>query len=397
MPRLTMLRGPEQGRVYEFTKDMVTIGRGIKNDIVIHDNEVSRQHCRLVRVQDDYEIYDLQSSNGTFVNGQRVEEPGRLVDRKCLIELGDSITFEYNPLDSAEDEESIVRHPQMEAYLVVRHQAQQEPALYPLDTGVTTIGRGLDNDIVLQIPQLSRQHIKLTATPRGYTIEDLHSLNGTLLNDELLEDEPLLLRPDDVIRVGISLEIIYTDAPHKYVSDIPLASRLPAGSEDPTHSARQLQTSPLDTQELKSASSRELNHGLDRGDLLEHVFMTYAQEDWQYVVAPLFSYMQARGIPIWIDQYLMHGSPDWEHAVEQAMIECAMLVVVVSPQSMDRPYIRRALRHFVNRSKPVLLMHYRPVERLPIMAENLPAIWYNTVRPEDAFEQLTGHVRRLMP
>jgi pSer/pThr/pTyr-binding forkhead associated (FHA) protein len=102
MPRLIMKRGPEPGRSYELSEDVVIIGRGSKSDIIVQDNEVSRSHCRFLKVLTDYELHDLDSANGTFVNGQRVNEPWLLQD-DCIIEIGDSITFHFErgsaPLD----------------------------------------------------------------------------------------------------------------------------------------------------------------------------------------------------------------------------------------------------------------------------------------------------------
>src|SRR5690242_16083247 len=91
---LMMRRGPTPGAVYELEGDEITIGRGNKSTIVIRDNEVSREHCRLIRRAEDYELLDLNSSNGTFVNGQRVLSPW-LLQPSMLIELGDTITLEY--------------------------------------------------------------------------------------------------------------------------------------------------------------------------------------------------------------------------------------------------------------------------------------------------------------
>src|SRR5262249_57098107 len=48
------------------------IGRAPDNDVVISDLSVSRHHAELRRVGDTYQIGDLNSHNGTFVNGQRV-------------------------------------------------------------------------------------------------------------------------------------------------------------------------------------------------------------------------------------------------------------------------------------------------------------------------------------
>lgn len=72
MARLIMRRGPTPGAAWELTDEVVTIGRGSKNQVIVQDNEVSREHCRLLRLMADYEVMDLGSSNGTYVNGARV-------------------------------------------------------------------------------------------------------------------------------------------------------------------------------------------------------------------------------------------------------------------------------------------------------------------------------------
>lgn len=54
-------------------KDSITIGRGIENDLIINDYKVTRVHCRIERIGEErYRITDLQSENGTYVNGQRL-------------------------------------------------------------------------------------------------------------------------------------------------------------------------------------------------------------------------------------------------------------------------------------------------------------------------------------
>lgn len=62
------------------------IGRGSGCDIVIDSSEVSRRHCRVAYRYVQYEVEDLDSANGTFVNGQRVEKAA-LLDRD-LVEIG---------------------------------------------------------------------------------------------------------------------------------------------------------------------------------------------------------------------------------------------------------------------------------------------------------------------
>jgi len=50
----------------------ITIGRGGQNMVELDDSLVSRYHAVIQKVEDDYFIEDLISTNGTFVNGQKV-------------------------------------------------------------------------------------------------------------------------------------------------------------------------------------------------------------------------------------------------------------------------------------------------------------------------------------
>src|SRR5688572_7380617 len=109
VPRLKMIRGPEPGREFELIGDVITIGRGTRNEIIIRDNEVSKEHCRLVRVLYDYEIHDLESTNGTFVNGKRIDENGWLLSAGNLVELGFSILLEFIPGEPTGDTSILMR------------------------------------------------------------------------------------------------------------------------------------------------------------------------------------------------------------------------------------------------------------------------------------------------
>jgi hypothetical protein len=59
---------------YPLVAPVVVIGRGSACDIRLPGPAVSRTHCRLVRKGDDYLVEDLESSNGTYVNGIAVKE-----------------------------------------------------------------------------------------------------------------------------------------------------------------------------------------------------------------------------------------------------------------------------------------------------------------------------------
>ena len=96
--RLTILRGTKAGQKFEFDDDEITIGSGRGNDIILMDNDVSTVQCRLLRVHRDYDIEDLGSRYGTFVNGQRLTEDAMTLPPKSIIELGGHVNIEYERL-----------------------------------------------------------------------------------------------------------------------------------------------------------------------------------------------------------------------------------------------------------------------------------------------------------
>lgn len=95
--QLVMQKGPTPGRIYELAQDEITIGRDITNHIVINDAEVSRRHARLTAQMGGYVIEDLGSTNGTFVDGQRLMGP-HLLRPGQVVMLGEKITLAYEVL-----------------------------------------------------------------------------------------------------------------------------------------------------------------------------------------------------------------------------------------------------------------------------------------------------------
>ena len=70
----------------------------------------------------------------------------------------------------------------------------------PMDQKIITIGRGSDNDIVLDVPQVSRHHARLVRKDKSFFIEDLASANGTFLEGERIGRAEL--GPEDTVSFG---------------------------------------------------------------------------------------------------------------------------------------------------------------------------------------------------
>ena len=98
--RLVMRQGPNPGQIFELDRNEVSIGRDIANDIVINDAEVSRKHARLTLEADRYKIEDLNSTNGTYIDGQRLIGPHLLAIGEVIM-FGDNVgvVFDGEPVD----------------------------------------------------------------------------------------------------------------------------------------------------------------------------------------------------------------------------------------------------------------------------------------------------------
>jgi signal transduction histidine kinase len=74
MACLFVIQGRDQGKRFELDLPVAALGREPGNAIQIRDSEVSRRHAEVVQADDAFELVDLGSSNGTFVNERRIEK-----------------------------------------------------------------------------------------------------------------------------------------------------------------------------------------------------------------------------------------------------------------------------------------------------------------------------------
>jgi predicted component of type VI protein secretion system len=100
--QLVMRAGPNPGKVFALDRSDISIGRGANNTFVINDAEISRNHARLTKSEAGYLIEDLGSTNGTFINGQKISGQQTLKSGDSL-QLGENVVLSYEVVGEGEE------------------------------------------------------------------------------------------------------------------------------------------------------------------------------------------------------------------------------------------------------------------------------------------------------
>ena len=92
-------------KTIETDKELITIGRNVKNDIQIDNLSVSKQHARIVKHQGKYYVEDMKSTNGTYLNEKKITKQ-KLTDND-VITIGKHTLLailEKKPVESSQQE-----------------------------------------------------------------------------------------------------------------------------------------------------------------------------------------------------------------------------------------------------------------------------------------------------
>jgi len=184
---LIRIPGQAEQRV-ALEKAMYTIGRWPDNDIVLSPDYVSGRHGRLERRGRAWYYTDLDSTNGTFVNG-RLARSAELHDGDIL-RIGDPLG---NSVSLTLRESAVVEAPAYSTIRIGTTALGLKPSLI--------IGRDPQADIPLQAPVVSWRHARLDRTAQGFVLTDLNSTNGTFVNGRRVT-APCIIKQGDVIQIG---------------------------------------------------------------------------------------------------------------------------------------------------------------------------------------------------
>jgi len=185
-----------------FDQGSFTVGRAEGVDIQLASNAVSREHARLFTQDGRCFIADLNSSNGVFVDGNRIFGTQEIV-AGSQIRVGDFLLLLKTRSSAARPAQAPAPSPPSHNGLpqLIRIGDLLKGETFSLTEQHTTLGRTEDNTILLPDASVSRRHATISSDGGRYVVVDSGSSNGTRLNGQLV-NQPTLLSPGDMVRFG---------------------------------------------------------------------------------------------------------------------------------------------------------------------------------------------------
>jgi pSer/pThr/pTyr-binding forkhead associated (FHA) protein len=227
MPRLILKFNDQIISEFFVQEDRVTIGRQGNNTIAIEHFAISRHHARIDKVDHDYVISDLQSTNGTFVNSEKITTRKLANDDVILIgkHIINFVSSEMEgdspkeTLDNFDANQTLMLDIDYEKTILAKTKEKSVPAQPPEPTGVLgfldgtslreveltqnrmTIGKAGGSDIRLTGLFVGATAAVITRGPRGYMITFVGGLSKLRVNGETIKDT-IRLKDLDLIKIG---------------------------------------------------------------------------------------------------------------------------------------------------------------------------------------------------
>lgn len=210
---------------YFTDKPVISIGRDSGNDIAINDALLSREHARITSVGEDHIIEDLQSSNGTLVNGSPVTR--KILQHRDIIGLGDhtlrylntrmasEIDLERTMLIKALPRDGLPTEDNpLAATPAIRTAKAWLPAasirVLAAEAGELAVGTSVKLERVVTTFGIPGERlIVITRRPQGYFLSHVEGPQRPRLNGRTIPGEAQPLRSGDAIEAaGYRLEFV---------------------------------------------------------------------------------------------------------------------------------------------------------------------------------------------
>jgi hypothetical protein len=209
----------------QITKDKTTLGRRPYNDIVIDNLAVSGEHAVLQMVGADVFIEDLNSTNGTYINGKAIKK--QLLQHNDTVEIG-KYKIRFIVEEGNDYEKTMIMRPgQLQAELARPAQTSgfgslqatpppvppppsSQPAIIKVLNGAAAGREVTLTKVVTTVGKPGVQVASITKRPNGYAFSHVEGSAKPSVNGIPLSSESIPLRNGDVIELaGTQMQFIY--------------------------------------------------------------------------------------------------------------------------------------------------------------------------------------------
>jgi FHA domain len=194
----------------QITKDRTTLGRRPYNDIVIDNLAVSGEHAVLLAVGDDVFIEDLNSTNGTYINGKAIKK--QLLAHNDTVEIG-KYRIKYLTEEVMEYERTMVLRPG--SVFPGTSAVVPPPAVSMLPASIKVLNGGaagrevLLTKVVTTVGKPGMQVASIAKRPTGYVLSHVEGDLRPSVNGQSLGDDVRPLKNGDVIELaGTQMQFI---------------------------------------------------------------------------------------------------------------------------------------------------------------------------------------------
>ena len=197
----------------QITKDKTTLGRRPYNDIVIDNLAVSGEHAVLQMVGTDVFIEDLNSTNGTYINGKAVKK--QLLAHNDTVEVG-KYKIKFMVEDGTDYEKTMIMKPGQMAPAVAHASGRTSgfgalsggagagvgPATIRVMNGAAAGREVVLTKVVTTVGKPGVQVASITKRPTGYVLAHVEGGARPLVNGSPVAGDPVHLKNGDVIELA---------------------------------------------------------------------------------------------------------------------------------------------------------------------------------------------------
>lgn len=190
-----ILRDLATGEEYEMTCYETSVGRARGSDIQFKLPSVSRSHAVIALRKDGFYVFDTESKQGIYLNGEKI-------DGSAFLSNGDTIAFGmaimkfYIGSEASGDIKN-----ETEDYREYSLVNIVDGTQFPLEGDYVTVGREAGSNIEITAPEISRRQAVLVNEKGKWFIQNLSTVLPTLVNGQKIE-KPTYLNIGDVIKIG---------------------------------------------------------------------------------------------------------------------------------------------------------------------------------------------------